>query len=163
MSQPDNSITPEKIYSASLSLNESAGKSLLCVHELLRNIARHGADYIRYSTTPEFRTTFFNKFIDIRGDLVEAGEDGDHAGSWYRLFGMLTKVFADGVKTGAKEPKSAIYGDLAINWIEESVTATLAEAIKPIIRWHERDTHKASFNRFAVSTGYHMLSHLSED
>ena len=33
----------------------------------------------------------FNKFIDIRGDLKERGEgfEGDHKGSWYRIWGMM--------------------------------------------------------------------------
>jgi len=163
LSQPENSITPEKIYSASLSLNKGAGISLLCAHQLLRNEARYGADYIRYSSTPEERTKFFNKFKDIRGDLVEAGGDADHAGSWYRLFGMLTKVYADGVREGAEEPHSAAFGNLKINFSEEMATATIAEGVKPVIRWHERDNGKATFNRFAVSTGYHLLSSLKSE
>ncbi|MBI3555442.1 MAG: hypothetical protein HY074_04165 [Deltaproteobacteria bacterium] len=93
LSQPDNSIDPVTIYQKSLGLNEgNIWNALLTIHQLLRNNARWWASsrYF-YSSSKENQEAFFNKFIDIRGDLTDRGSgfSGDHYGSWYRLWGIM--------------------------------------------------------------------------
>lgn len=95
LSQPDNSIDMLKIFSRSLDLNGGNIKAaLITIHTLLRNNARfwdyNGTRYF-YKTTPNEAKTFFNKFIDIRGDLAERGSNfvGDHKGTWYRIWGAM--------------------------------------------------------------------------
>lgn len=98
MSQPDNSIDILKIFQKSMSMNEgNITEALVTIHTLLRNLARYddGTESRKgryfYKSTPEEVGKFFNKFIDIRGDLTERGGDyfGDHKGSWYRIWGVF--------------------------------------------------------------------------
>lgn len=91
--QPENSINPVSLYRASLRLNDgNVWNALLAIHQVLRQQARYG-DYKRYNFRSDRATArdFFNRFIDIRGDLIERGPgfSGDHAGSWYRMWGAI--------------------------------------------------------------------------
>lgn len=52
-----------------------------------------------YKLDYEHRNQVFNKFVDIRGDLV--GRDplhfaGDHYGSWYRLWTLMGRQLVHG-------------------------------------------------------------------
>lgn len=100
LNQPENSITPISLFKAAMSLNgNNVFDSLVNIHTVLRNVARWQAHYVRKQkalSTPDNVAqvnTFFNKFIDIRGDLTERGGEfkGDHPGSWYRIWGMMLK------------------------------------------------------------------------
>lgn len=100
LNQPENSITPVSLFNAAMSFNRNnVFDSLVNTHTLLRNVARWQAQYVRKQkalSTPENVeqvNVFFNKFIDIRGDLMERGGNfkGDHPGSWYRIWGMMLK------------------------------------------------------------------------
>jgi hypothetical protein len=98
--QPDHSIDPLKIFRKSLNLSRgNLMTALLTIHQVLRNEARWW-DPDRYveggmqqdleeAVRKELR--FFNKFVDIRGDLRERGQPyhGDHPGTWYRIWGAM--------------------------------------------------------------------------
>lgn len=92
MEQPDNSIDPVIIFEKSMSLNKgNIQNALLTIHQSLRNNARFSnKTYYNYKSTKAEAKQFWNKFVDIRGDLEELkkGGEGDHTGSWYRLWGM---------------------------------------------------------------------------
>jgi hypothetical protein len=90
-SQKDNSINPLSIFKQSLLLNNGdIFNAVLTIHQLLRNEARFYKRYIHYNSSFEQKEMFFNKFIDIRGDLEErTNGTGDHSGSWYRLWGTM--------------------------------------------------------------------------
>jgi hypothetical protein len=106
--KPENSIDPLRIFRKSLELNHgNVWNTLLAIHDLLRNEARW-FDRTRYvfRSSREKEEAFFNKLIDIRGDLRERGEIGDHFGSWYRPWlGMLLRLYF-GRLTGANETSS---------------------------------------------------------
>ena len=92
LKQPDNTIDPLAIMEKSLELHDgNILTSQIAVHQLLRNNARwYSKKYYDYKSSPEDSKKFWNKFIDIRGTLKERGGkfEGDHAGSWYRFWGM---------------------------------------------------------------------------
>lgn len=93
LSQADHSLDPAALYLAALPLNDGQiWNSLLTIHQLLRNQARWwNKDLYTASSNDEEHLRFWNKMIDIRGDLEERGPGftGDHEGSWYRLWGIL--------------------------------------------------------------------------
>lgn len=92
LSRPQNSITPVSLFRVAMRMNGNhVFNSLLTIHQLLRNEARwRSKRYYSYNSTPELESLFWSKFIDIRGDLKEKGppNEGDHQGSWYRIWGM---------------------------------------------------------------------------
>jgi len=162
--QRGNSITPGKLFAKALELNGGKiGEALLCTHQLLRNEARFKSDYIRGSFTKsdEEQKFFFDRFRDIRGDLVEVGGPGDHPGSWYRMFGVVLNVYGTSVhsvKEGTESPAEVGPG----NYPYDLFQVSMAEWIKPVIRWPERDTSKAAFNRHSVNVGHALLWKLKE-
>lgn len=92
LTQKDNSIDLLKIFKYSLSLNHNAFDALITIHQLLRNEARFkNKEYYTYQSTEEAANLFWSKFVDIRGDLNESNpqNEGDHRGSWYRIWGMM--------------------------------------------------------------------------
>jgi hypothetical protein len=93
MDQPDNSVDIVSIFTASVELHDgNMWNALLAIHELLRNEGRYfDKTYYFYESTIEKEIAFFNKFVDIRGDLRERGTNfkGDHIGTWYRMWGMM--------------------------------------------------------------------------
>jgi hypothetical protein len=98
--QHDNSIDPLLIFQESYSLSGgNVFNAILAIHNVIRNHARY-YDTRRYSfpSTKEKSEKFLNKFIDIRGDLSERGASfsGDHAGSWYRIWGIALYRFSLG-------------------------------------------------------------------
>lgn len=92
LSQNDNSIDPVVIFRKSFELNKGhIFNTLLTIHQLLRNEARwRSKRYYFYNSSVQDEAKFWNKFIDIRGDLSEREEEfeGDHQGSWYRIWGI---------------------------------------------------------------------------
>lgn len=90
--QEDNSIDPVLIFKKSIELNQGhIFNTLLTIHQLLRNEARwRSKRYYFYKTNEKENAKFWRKFIDIRGDLSERDNEfeGDHEGSWYRIWGI---------------------------------------------------------------------------
>ena len=98
LNQPDNSVDIVRLYSKALELNHGNIKgAFTTIHTSLRDNARfsNGTERRRgryyYKTNPEDVRVLFNKLIDIRGDLLELGEkyNGDHKGTWYRIWGVM--------------------------------------------------------------------------
>jgi hypothetical protein len=159
--QADNSVTPVALFRESLRLaNGDVFAALLTLHELLRNEARfenHSGYLSGYRSTREIRNRFFNKLIDIRGDLIERGGHygGDHGGTWYRIFGIFTQFAADVIRNGQVAParlESTRWGLCA--------TSVLAELVKPLLLWPERDVRKAEMNWRASQAAYHFFAAL---
>lgn len=97
LSQSDNSITPLAIFKFSIALNDNnIWSALLTIHQVLRNHARWMYPQMYdFNGSMEGTQKLFAKFVDLRGDLVERGENykGDHAGTWYRIWaGMLLRL-----------------------------------------------------------------------
>lgn len=92
LQQPDNTVDPLAIFEKALELNEgNLSDSLLTIHQMMRNNARwFSKDNYEYKSSEAEAKVFLNKFVDIRGDLRDRGGkyEGDHAGSWYRMWGM---------------------------------------------------------------------------
>lgn len=100
LAQPDNSITPVRLFKQSLTFNNyNVVDSLVNIHTVLRNVSRWQAPYVKKQNAPsapakiEQVNLFFNKLVDMRGELTERGKNfrGDHADSWYRIWGMMIK------------------------------------------------------------------------
>ncbi len=165
LNSPDNSIDPVTLFRWSLALNHgNLFKAALGVHELLRNEARFYNFWIRYSSTKELRYTFFNKLIDIRGDLEERGNhySGDHRGSWYRMWGTMVhylKMAAPGEdQVGALSvvSHSAYLPYLAT--FRGHVIAKLAEWQKPLtMEGRDDDPRKAELNAKGYETMHSMI------
>jgi len=140
MVQPENSIDHIQIFRESLRL--SKGKvfdAILTIHQLLRNEARYwSTKYYAYDSNPTHEEEFWNKFVDIRGELPERGEGfkADHAGSWYRLWGMMLNRIAatrDPIPD-EKECGEDIWAiDRGIANLWNDFVAIGAEAIKPVL------------------------------
>lgn len=106
LAQKDNSIDPVSLFRQAMRLGEgNLWNALLMIHQLLRNEARWWEpNRYCYESDSGKEHSFFNKFIDIRGDLVERGGayEGDHEGSWYRLWGTWLgrlAVFSSGLES----------------------------------------------------------------
>ncbi|PIR29227.1 MAG: hypothetical protein COV38_10800 [Bdellovibrionales bacterium CG11_big_fil_rev_8_21_14_0_20_38_13] len=152
MSQQDNSITPHSIFKYTLELNKGdLFKAILTIHQLLRNEARFYADYTRNYSTFEKLSNFFNKFIDIRGDLEERcdGESGgDHAGTWYRIWGtMLHSLYKVDPLYENRCHIEIRNRDLTL--VKGSFIAQMAEIVKPIYwgDYNEIDNRKSKYNK----------------
>jgi hypothetical protein len=159
---PDHSVDPVQIFGWSLALNHGAiFESILTIHELLRNEARFYRKWVNYESNHEKMSAFFNKFIDIRGDLEERGDafHGDHRGSWYRIWGAMLDYLA------MVAPGKTISGKAAdvcskTEWnsiadIYGSITAIMAELAKPMIMYgSEGDQRKSEINQ----KGYDAIS-----
>jgi hypothetical protein len=94
LAQQDNSIDPVKIFSQALNMtNGKVFDAVLMIHQMLRNQARWwNTEAYDYSSTNEESSRFWNKFIDIRGSLSSRKDkpfEGDHEGSWYRIWGIM--------------------------------------------------------------------------
>lgn len=93
LAQPDNSIDPLALYRHSLALSHgNIWNALLAIHQITRQEARfYDERRYNYKSTPEASIAFFNKFVDIRGDLKERGGSftGDLGGTWYRIWGAM--------------------------------------------------------------------------
>ncbi len=164
LEQPNNSITPKSVFKKALQLHDGRiGAALLCTHELLRSEARFKSHYIRasFSKNDEEQAKFFNRFRDIRGDLVETGlGGGDHSGSWYRMFGVVLNSY--GAAVGRDENGQLESESRTVDYALQKLEVTAAEWIKPVIRWPERDLGKAGFNRYSVDVGHQLLLKLAD-
>jgi len=113
LSRPDNSVDPLGLYMASLALHDgNVWNAVLAIHQLLRNNARWWAtERYWYRSSAAEQAALFNKLVDIRGDLSDLGPDfhGDHAGSWYRIWGaMLYRLgFVDDATFRARQARGA--------------------------------------------------------
>jgi hypothetical protein len=139
MAQKDNSIDHIKIFAKALEItNGNVFNSFLMIHQLLRNEARYwSTKYYAYESNPLEEEKFWNKFVDIRGELPERGPEftADHAGSWYRMWGMMMNRIAD-TREPIRDEQSCgedigmVDRGIATLWNE--VVAIGAEAIKPV-------------------------------
>jgi hypothetical protein len=145
--QPEASITPVGLFERSLEVHQgNLLYTLLGLYELLRTQARFFASYENAvnGSLPAMHD-FFNRFIDIRGDLFERGEPytGDHPGSWYRMWGVMVAALDQswaGLRAGAEIAK---------------LLGTVDEYIKV---WEEIDAHgKAQLDRRAAETLLQMV------
>jgi hypothetical protein len=165
VAQPDNSITPITLFRQSLALNNrNVFDSLVNIHTVLRNVARWNAPYVRAQKAPSTPkniaevNSFFNKFIDIRGDLMERGGNfrGDHPGSWYRIWGMQLKFLID----SPMGKEQVTYQNPWFNFHRDFlrvVVAGFAENIKFILPGFADDPDKArkgDLNARAANTVY---------
>ncbi|WP_413582822.1 hypothetical protein [Bdellovibrio sp. HCB288] len=141
MNQKDNTIDPVKLFREALKLNGgSTFNSALTIHQLLRNEARYKSKSYFYKSTPAQEKAFWNKFVDIRGDLEERGKtkgfEADHQGSWYRMWGIMGYRFS--LNRGSFNDQEAMtcgYSEKGlissqIKALKANSTAIAAEAIK---------------------------------
>lgn len=177
MSVPDNSIDPLSLYTHSLALNHgNIWNATLAIHQLLRNYARYDNPYyLNRAVTKNSSEALFNKLIDIRGDLSERGQGykGDHAGSWYRLWGimiyrmLLEKPTSDLVGSKCSLPSTPMSQKSlqilidSFNDSRTSVEATLAEWVKPLLFVPEKDKRKGEINRVGGETAGALLDIIS--
>ncbi len=178
--QADNSLSIEAVFEKAASYGAqrpdwSIADALLLIHETLRSYSRYNASYRRsVEATADESARFFNKFKDIRGDLVESGGDGDHSGSWYRLFGMLLKSYDSGfqIKNDSDDIKEKINNWKIIS--KDKFIATLAEHCKPYYTlvsvlgakdsdFRDRDlSGKVRINRAGVDIAYELITELDK-
>ncbi len=168
MSQADNSITPHSIFEKSLILNNGhLFNTILTIHELLRNEARFYADYIYYNSSWAGLKTFYNKFIDIRGDLEERCDGisgGDHSGSWYRIWGtMIDSAYK--VDLNKNECHSVTANGSTMCYMQGCFISTMAEIIKPLYmgEYSEIDDRKSSINMVGYNTMDSIYEHLEDN
>ncbi|MBI2605160.1 MAG: hypothetical protein HYW49_03665 [Deltaproteobacteria bacterium] len=161
LAQPDNSIEPHTLFVESLKLtNGDMFGSAILAHDLLRKEARFFDNrYIVYKSTLEERAAFFNKFIDLRGDLDDRGKGnrGDHAGTWYRMFGILTKVLSATTTTSDNAFDLNLF-----DRYQHRLTVAGAELLKPLIMWRDPDTRKIEINLKAVSVADYFIRFLNK-
>ena len=164
LKSPDNSIDPAKILVQAVKLNgNNLFKGILCTHELLRNEARYYTCYANYDSNPEKKTAFFNKFVDIRGDLVERDltQRGDHSGSWYRIFG--TELYALNIMVDDKKnDKIDSSTELKAEKLLGDGVGFGAEAGKAFMNAYIKDWGKIEINTKGVDIVYSMLNRVKE-
>lgn len=172
--QPDASVDPLAIYEESLALNRgNTWNAVLTVHQLLRDNARWwDAPRYEYASSKEEQERFFDKLVDIRGDLQElgAGRVGDHAGSWYRMWGtMLFKMGNVGERYFERMDEAARSGRprrMAANerlqaWMDDSKASAIYYAEENWMkRKFEKDRRKAEIDRAGHSAAAWMLKGL---
>lgn len=135
--QKDNSVDPVMLFRASLKLN--GGRifdAVLTIHQLLRNEARWWNDSVyAYRSSPAKSSVFWNKFIDIRGDLDSRknGFHGDHAGSWYRIWGTMLYSMKVNQGLGKGTCAEAIKGMNAIYGQFQAVGAELVKYLMDVL------------------------------
>jgi hypothetical protein len=173
LSQADNSIDPVMMFRKSMQLNDgNIFDALLTIHQLLRNEARWWDEKsYRYNSSTEKERAFFNKLIDIRGDLVDRGgsNTGDHQGTWYRIWGMMLYRVAQAYRDDDENlGRDFCHGSTQNQIVQAGLDlksfaiAILAEAVKPLIFFPENDgRRKAEYNQKAAYIGGALSLHIS--
>src|SRR5262249_6752108 len=150
------SIHPAALFAKSLELNEGdVYDALLTNHELLRNEARFFAKFISYGSNYDSMTAFYNKFVDLRGDLQERGPlyNGDHPGTWSRMWGMML-YYLD--RSPIDKPNiSGGNVRFQVARAKAAAVAEAAEVVKLFILWPESDLRKSEINRKGSEAMYH--------
>ncbi|MCC6749223.1 MAG: hypothetical protein IT371_16290 [Deltaproteobacteria bacterium] len=166
--QPENSITPLSFFRAALGIQRGdVFLALLAAHNVLRSEARFFAPYTRrckgagddfwyrkvdptldgyyYLSSYPRMNRFFRRMVDIRGDLRERGEtfNGDHPGSWYRLFGILLWVVGVTPVEQLARLDDAVLGAVLV---AGRAAAWGSETWKKVIGCDERDARKLKLN-----------------
>lgn len=152
-SQEDNSIYPHQLFAKAIELADGdVIKALIMIHETLRNYARSLSNYVMFEVDFSDRTELYDKFVDIRGDLVERDPEkykGDHYGSWYRLWGIILYQVVSS------------RGSNAVNFAQlpcSLATATCAEVVKLVMpNFYFNDRGKIRVNNAGVMTGFHLV------
>jgi hypothetical protein len=165
LAQPDNSVDILKIYEASMRLNHgNIWNAILTIHGISRNLAR-AYDRPRYVYQTDNREVenFFNKFIDISGDLRECGPSfhGDHKGRWYRIWaGMLFRMDYNStgffrlsssdrsISCSNSKPVSDTWLNGFLPLFEVSADQVMNRYVTPT----ESDARKGEYNRNGVDT-----------
>lgn len=167
LNQPDHSVDPVEMFKQAMDeTNGNLLNSLITIHQMLRNNARwYSTLYYDYQSTPEDSRRFWNKLIDIRGDLRERGEpfEGDHAGSWYRFWGMALWRTKEGFNSQSL-PFRVLTNATAYSM------AFGAEAMKPLFVLFKttytpqlKDLRgKIKMNTLGVDLGAEMASYLAD-
>lgn len=123
LKQQDNSVDPVNIFKESMRLNDgNIWNATLTIHELIRNNARwRYKQFYNYNSSDEQERAFFNKFIDIRGDLKELGSfyNGDHAGTWYRIWGIMLYRLSKTDESLFEETRRLSGGSLALMRVDD--------------------------------------------
>ena len=178
--QKDNSIDPVRIFEASLRLNRgNIWNAVLTIHQLLRVHARwsehrrYGVEAARLSQQEV--TDFFNKFVDIRGDLWELNPEklhGDHAGSWYRIWGSMLfrllsfnskRISFGGAQVSAQPtpPPAPTRLQLAGKAAENLLERAIFYGDERLLKWSEGDLGKFRTDLAASRAAGHMLDDLN--
>ncbi len=170
--QPNNAIDPPAIFRQALSLaGGDVHGALLTIFELLKNNARFFNEVlVAWPSTYEMRREFFDHFIDLRGDLKERGGKfrGDHAGGWYRMFGMLLYSYHRAISSMSREDRlrpidsGPLMGRWRLPQVRLTVTAVAAEVLKPLLNWKDPDRMKVLSNIRGVRIARSFLQSLSD-
>lgn len=169
--QPNQSIQPFTIFREALRLHQNqVWNALVTIHQLLRNQARWwNQELYNYNSNNEEHRAFWDKMIDIRGDLEELGAPhvGDHEGSWYRIWGMilyrLSVVSKEDLvqysKVGSRPlPFSPeLQREIAFQDRQAEFVSQFAEWVKTWKRSFESDSRKQELNRQAAVAGSFLL------
>lgn len=177
LNQDDNSVSPSNLFKSALKINNgNIFKTFLTIHELLRNEARYFLDSINYDSSSELKTEFFNKFLDIRGDLEERNPiyyHGDHSGSWYRIWGTIAYSMFNATESGfyisiGNEYLPAL--ELThFSRVNGELISSFAELVKYPMdwltseTWIEPDKRKSEINKKGVRTLDRMLSRIAAE
>ena len=160
LSRKDNSIDLTMLFKASLeSSNGNIYRALLTAHDVLRNEARYtNKSYVVYESSAEQKKTFFNKFVDIRGDLEEraVGFKGDHSGSWYRFYGMQFKSYINSTKPNGQGIKKSLF----LPRVRSANTSQMVETYKRIIGFPEPDVGKRAVNLAGAESNYYFMYYM---
>lgn len=177
LAQKDNSVSPVSIFAESLRLNGGEiFSSLITIHQLLRNNARWWDDTrYAYRSSKAEEQNFFDKMIDIRGDLKERGNGfhGDHFGSWFRIWGTMLYTlgfvseseFHENLHKGAMCVINPLEGLEEIKLVEHlgiSIVASWADEKSKLLQGHEEDPQKFLLDREGSETMTWMLEGLWE-
>ncbi|MGZ3844077.1 MAG: hypothetical protein ACXVCA_18455, partial [Bdellovibrio sp.] len=164
MHQPDNSVDPLMLFKRSLLINRSNPfNAILTIHQLLRNEARYyKTNYYNYSSDPEKERLFFNKLVDIRGDLAERGGDshGDHEGTRYRIWGIM--LYRISSNTSANHAVCDSGFSNTYNDLKTSVMAVLAELLKTLSSKPLGDKRKMEINLVGANIANSMIDSMRD-
>ncbi len=167
LKQNDNTVDPLKIFKTSFELNKGdLFRTFLTIYNSLYRNARWYKDMVTFESSYERMYSYFNKFVDIRGDLDDRnGGTGDHIGTWYRIWGMMAfYIYSTGYHFENKMEFSFMSGEdfeakLEAAYDFSIAHAELAEQIKSYMKyawwnngnkWDEIDTRKTEFNKAGV-------------
>lgn len=183
LSQPDNSIDPLSLFQQSMRMNQrNIWASILTIHDILRNMARY-KETVRYhydGTNSEEASRFFNKLIDIRGDLTDRDPHllGDHRGSWYRIWGMMLYrlMWEDdlpmqtfGAQCDAAEAARRQKGSVFHSWLSSLTKTIMPEIAGHAVEWsklhksYALDKRKSEINLVGSDSMEEMISMLWND
>jgi hypothetical protein len=145
LNQKDNTITPDSLFKKAFQLNQGdIFHTFLTIYTSLYRNARWYKDMVNYKSSWIRMQSYFNKFVDIRGDLEEregSQNTGDHIGTWYRIWGVMALYFyATGRDFRDQTDFAFLSGELlelewAMTYEFTYFHAWIAEKIKPYMKY----------------------------